>query len=83
MAVFFFFAYSEFLSDFFTGGPDSVGVRSLDFKFIRECIKIKKIHRKSHFFDKNGNKNDLPCIFVLFFTVSSPLEPFGSRFIDV
>ena len=52
MAVFFFFAYSEFLSDFFAGGPKSVGVRSLDFKFIRECIKIKKIHRKFHFLTK-------------------------------
>ena len=32
------------------------------------------------FFDKNRNKNDLPCVYVLLFTVSSPLEPFGSRF---
>ena len=46
----FFFAYSEFLSDFFTDGPNSVGVRSLDFKFIRERIKIKKIRPKFHFF---------------------------------
>ena len=37
---------------------------------------------------KDNNKNDFPCAFVLFlllffFAVSSPLEPFGSRCIDV
>ena len=35
MSVFhFYFAYSEFLSHFFTGGPNAAGVRSLDFKFV-------------------------------------------------
>ena len=58
-------------------------VRSLGFKFRRECMKIKKIRPKFHFFDENRNKNDLPCVFVLFFTVFSLLGPFGSRFIDV
>ena len=56
---------------------------SLDFEFIRECMKINKIRPKFHFSTKIKNKNDLPCICVLLFTVSSPLEPFGSRFIDV
>ena len=56
---------------------------SLDFEFIRECMKIGKIRPKLRFLDKNRNKNHLPCVCVLLFTVSSPLEPFGSRFIDV
>ena len=46
--IFFF----DFLSDFFTGGSNSVGVRSLDFKFIRECMKINKIRHKFHFLTK-------------------------------
>ena len=33
-----------------------MGVRSLDFKFIRECMNINKIRPKFHFFDENGNK---------------------------
>ena len=52
---------------------------SLGFEFIRECMKINKIRPKFHFSTKNRNKNDLPCVCVLLFTVSSPLEPFGSR----
>ena len=56
---------------------------SLDFEFIRECMKINKIRPKFHFSTKNRNKNDLPCVCVLVFTVSSPLVPFGSHFIDV
>ena len=56
---------------------------SLDFEFIRECMKINKIRPKFHFSTKNRNKNDLPGVCVLLFTISSPLEPFGSRFIDV
>ena len=44
-------------------------------------MKINKI--RPFFLTKNGDKNDLPCGFVLFFTVSLPLEPFGSRFVDV
>ena len=47
--VWFFF---DFLSDFFKGGPDSVGIRSLDFKFMRECMKINKIRHKFHFLTK-------------------------------
>ena len=35
------------------------------------------------FFDKNRNKNDLPCVCVVFFTVFSLLDPFGSCLIDV
>ena len=46
-------------------------------------MKINKIRPKFHFPTKNRNKNDLPFVGVLLFTVSSPLEPFGSRFIDV
>ena len=46
-------------------------------------MKINKIRPKFHFLTKIEIKNDLPCVFVLFVTVSSPLEPFGSRFIDV
>ena len=48
-------------------------------------MKINKIRLKFHFFffDKNRNKNDLPFVCVLFFTVSTPLELFGSRFINV
>ena len=43
-------------------------------------MKINKMRPKFNFSTKNSNKNDLPCICVLLFTVSSPLEPFGSRF---
>ena len=55
----------------------------LDFVFIRVCMKIDKIRPKFHFLTKNVNKNYSPCVFVLLFTVSLLLEPFGSRFIDV
>ena len=48
--------------------PKLCGI-SLDFKFIRECMKINKIRPKFYFFDKNRNINDLPCVFVLLFTV--------------
>jgi len=56
---------------------------ALDFVFIRECMKIDKIRPKFHFLTKNINKNYSPCVFVLLFTVSLLLEPFGSRFNDV
>ena len=46
-------------------------------------MKINKMRPKFLFLDKNRNKNDLPCVCVLLFTVSLPLEPFGRRFIDV
>ena len=51
---------------------------SLDFEFIRECMKITKIRLKFHFWKKKGNKNDTPCGFVLLFTVSLLLAPLGS-----
>ena len=54
---------------------------SLDFEFIRECMKIDTIRPKFRFWTKIEIKiTYLVC--VLLFTVSSPLEPFGSRFID-
>ena len=60
---------------------------SLDFEFIRECMKINKIRLKIHlkfqFCTQIEIKNDLPCVCVLLFTVSSPLEPFGRQFINV
>ena len=46
-------------------------------------MKINKICPKFHFLTKKRDKNNLTCICVLLFTVSSPLEPFGSHFIDV
>ena len=46
-------------------------------------MKINKIRLKIPFFDKNRNKNDLPRVCVLLFSVFLSLEPFGSRFIDV
>ena len=49
--------------------------------FIRECMKMNKIYPNFlfFFFDKNRNKNDSPCVFVLLFTVSLLLKPFRSR----
>ena len=64
-----------------SGSPNSVEV-CWDFEYIRECMKIKKIRSKFHFFKKIEIKMT-PCVFVLFFTVSSLLEPFGSSFMDV
>ena len=72
---------STFAKRYTTGSPNSVGVHCI-FEFIRECMKIKKIRPKFHFLTKKRNKNYLHCVCVLLFTVSSPLEPFGSRFID-
>ena len=46
-------------------------------------MKINKIRPKFHFLTKIEGKNDFPCVCVLLFTVSSPLEPFGSRCVDV
>ena len=52
---------------------------SLDFEFIRECLKITKIRPKFHFLKKKiGNKNNTPCGFVLLFNVSLLLETLGS-----
>ena len=52
---------------------------SLDFEFIRECMKITKIRPWFHFLKKkNGNKNDTPCGFVLLFTAYLLLQPLGS-----
>ena len=59
-----------------------MGVR-WDFEFITECMKINKTRPKFHFLTKKKrNKNDSPCVFVLYLTVSSILEPFGNRFMD-
>ena len=49
-------------------------------------MKINKIRPKFHFLTKIEIK--MTCLVFLFyyfffFTVSTPLEPFGSRFIDV
>ena len=38
---------------------------------------------ETYFLYTNRNKNGLPRVCVLLFTVSSPLEPFGRRFITV
>ena len=46
-------------------------------------MKINKIRSKFHFLTKIEIKMNYLGFFVLFVTVSSPLEPFGSRFIDV
>ena len=46
-------------------------------------MKINKIRPKFHFLTKKKrNKNYSPCVFVLYLSVSSRLEPFGGRFID-
>ena len=68
--------------------PDLCG-SSLDFEFIRQqlrqCIKINKIRPKFHFLTKIEIKVTYVIILFscVFFTVSSPLEPLGSRCIDV
>ena len=51
---------------------------SLGFEFIRECLKINKIRPKFHFLRKI-EINDSLCVFVLFFTVSWPLEQYNSK----
>ena len=56
-------ADGDLLLTFSTGVPNSVGVR---WDFIRECMKINKIRPKFHFLTKKRNKNDSPCVFVLF-----------------
>ena len=55
----------------------------VDFQFVRECMKINKIRLKFHFLTKIEIKMTYLVFFFLCFTVSSPLELFGSRFIDV
>ena len=54
---------------------------SLDFEFIRECMKINKIRPKFQFWTKIEIK--MTCLVFVFCIVSLPLEPFGSRLIDV
>ena len=50
----------------------------------RECnMKINKIRPIFHFLTKTEKKNGLPSVFVLFFTVSTPIELFESLFVDV
>ena len=48
-------------------------------------MKINKLRAKFHFLTKIKIKATLYLVFVFcqLFTVSSPLEPFGSRLIDV
>ena len=47
-------------------------------------MKINKLRAKFHFFTKIEIKTTyLVFVFCQLFTVSSPLKPFGSRFIDV
>ena len=46
-------------------------------------MKISKIRPRFHFLTKIQNKNGSSCVFVMLFTVSLLLEPFGTRFIDV
>ena len=47
-------------------------------------MKINKIRPKFHFLTKIEIKMTyLVFLFCFVFTVSTPLEPFGSRFIDV
>ena len=56
---------------------------SLDFEFIRECMKINKIRPKFHFSTKNRNKNDLPCVcvcYILSLRLQSHLEAVLSTF---
>ena len=61
---------------------------SLDFEFVREYIKINKVGPKQegpkfHFFTKIEIKMIHFVFLFWYFTVSLPLESFGSRFIDV
>ena len=56
---------------------------SLDFEFIRESMKINKIQPKFHFVTKIEIKMTQLVFSFCFFTVSLPLEPFRSHFIDV
>ena len=46
-------------------------------------MEISKIRPRLHVLTKIQNKNDSSCVFVMLFTVSLLLEPFGSRFIEV
>ena len=64
-----------------TGSPASGS--SLDFQFIRECMKLNKIRPKFHFLTQNIEKQMTHLVFLFsVFTVSFLLEPFGSRLID-
>ena len=56
---------------------------SLDFESVRGCMKINKIRPKFHFLTKIEIKMTYLVFLFSFFTVPTPLEPFGSRFIDV
>ena len=54
----------------------------LNLHFIRECVGIHKTRPKILPFVKVQNKNDLPCICVVCFTVWSLLGSFRSHFGD-
>ena len=62
--------------------PKLCGI-SLDFKFIRECMKINKIRPKFYFLTKIEILMTY-LVFLFYYLLSaSPLELFRSRFIDV
>ena len=82
MAVFVFFCLFRVLVRFFLQ-PAQTLWEFVDFQFVRECMKINKIRLKFHFLTKIEIKMTYLVFFFLCFTVSSPLELFGSRFIDV
>ena len=80
--LFFFFGLFRVLVRFFLQ-PAQTLWEFVDFQFVRECMKINKIRLKFHFLTKIEIKMTYLVFFFLCFTVSSPLELFGSRFIDV
>ena len=57
---------------------------SLDFEFIRECMKINKIRPKFHFLTQKSDSNDSPCVFVFsiysFFPFRAIWKPFNRLF---
>ena len=65
-----------------TGSPASGS--SLDFEFIRECMKINKIRPKFHFLTQKSDSNDSPCVFVFsiysFFPFRAIWKPFNRLF---
>ena len=62
--------------------PKLCGI-SLDFKFIRECMRINKIRPKFYFLTKIEILMTYLVFFFYYLLSASPLELFGSRLIDV
>ena len=62
--------------------PKLCGI-SLDFTFIRECMKINKIRPKFYFLTKIEILMTYLVFLFYYLPSASPLELFGSRFIDV